>query len=144
MQQPMKLPCNHQFCMPCIQGMQKHMCDSCPLCRAPIPNAQQLVNEAVQLLVRLGRLNDQTQAMTIVGRAEPLLRRAIEIDPKHAGAYYNLGCALNEKGETGRAIEAWCHAITLDDSESSPMRIQASINIGNAGQAMRSPDSTAH
>ena len=38
------------------------------------------------------------------GRGHRLLRKAIELDPKHANAHNNLGNALNDKGQMDEAI----------------------------------------
>jgi tetratricopeptide (TPR) repeat protein len=46
--------------------------------------------------------------------AERLYRRAIELEPNHPTARFNLGVVLEDRGETGEAIEQYREAVRLD------------------------------
>ena len=57
--------------------------------------------------------------------AIPILRKAIELDPKHANAHNNLGWALNGKGQYDEAIPILRKTIELD-----PKHAYAHSNLG--------------
>ena len=67
------------------------------------------------------RLNQKGQ----YDEAIPILRTAIELDPKNANAHSNLGLALNQKGQYGEAIPILRTAIELD-----PKHAIAHNNLG--------------
>jgi tetratricopeptide (TPR) repeat protein len=58
------------------------------------------------------------------------LRKAIEIDPKHAGGHNNLGNALRAKGKVDEAVAEFRKAIELDPKVAQPHN--------NLGLALRS------
>ena len=58
---------------------------------------------------------------------EPVLHRALELDPEYPDAHYNLGLALEAKGNTDHAISAYERAIKLN-----PDHGDARVNLGLA------------
>lgn len=60
-------------------------------------------------------------------RAIPYLKKAIEINPKHAMAHHNLGCALRKKRDLAGAIPYLKEAIRLDSKFA-----QSHFELGNA------------
>ena len=46
--------------------------------------------------------------------AERLYREALELDPGHPTARFNLGVVLEDRGATDEAIEAYREAVRLD------------------------------
>ena len=51
-----------------------------------------------------------------VQRALNLLERAVNLDPKRAEAWFNLGLAAEAARQLPRAREAWTHYLVLDPS----------------------------
>ncbi len=69
-------------------------------------------------------------ALSVEGRpdeAVPVLRKAIELAPKHATAHHNLGYVLYRKGDHDEAIAAYRRAIAL-----KPDYASAHNNLGDA------------
>jgi tetratricopeptide (TPR) repeat protein len=60
-------------------------------------------------------------------------RKAIDIDPKHAWAHYNLGVALKAKGKVEEAIACFRKAIDLDPKYALAHN-NLGIALGNKGQ----------
>ncbi|HIB77694.1 MAG TPA: tetratricopeptide repeat protein, partial [Flavobacteriales bacterium] len=56
-------------------------------------------------------------------------RRAIAIDPEHAGAHFNLGSALQQQGDLTGAVASYRRAIAID-----PEDADAHLNLGSALQ----------
>jgi tetratricopeptide (TPR) repeat protein len=56
-------------------------------------------------------------------------RKALALDPKNAAAHYNLGNALQNKGQVDEAIACFQKALALD-----PKLAMAHVNLGNALQ----------
>lgn len=69
--------------------------------------------EDVELLVLAGRAGVELDAQD----ATEQLRRATELDPKHAGAWHYLGEALAAEGLTSEAGDAFRRAVELDPSD---------------------------
>ena len=66
----------------------------------------------------VGVLDRQARSLLAGGRpteAEALLRRAVEIVPEHAGAAYNLACALARQSRADEAVRWLSRALLLDD-----------------------------
>lgn len=52
-------------------------------------------------------------------RAERLLRRAVQLAPRNAGVWNNLGTVLRERGQSADAIAAFQHALDIDPAHQS-------------------------
>ena len=72
----------------------------------------------------LGAANMELQQFEV---AIKCYRKAIKIKPDYAGAYYNLGNALNDKGDSRAAIEAYKKALLIQ-----PDYFEALSNMGAA------------
>src|SRR5256712_1580707 len=68
------------------------------------------------------------------GEARDLLRRAIDIDPKSALAYTNLGAAELALGEAGAALLAYTEAVRLEPGNADYLR-----NLGVAQRGAHDP-----
>ena len=76
----------------------------------------------------LDALRNYSAGIAIMGRGEfrasmPLFERAIAIDPKFAAAYYLLGIAYEQVGDTARSAEYAKRAFSFVDRTSEPERI---------------------
>jgi predicted O-linked N-acetylglucosamine transferase (SPINDLY family) len=91
------------------------------------------LSEAENLIAAAGRLStDDVKAMNVSGliamrrkdheRASASFRRAIELDGNFAGAWCNLGIALEELKDTQGAVEAYQQALALDASAAGVKR----------------------
>ncbi len=61
--------------------------------------------------INLGRLRHVGKALD---EAERLYRRALELEPNHPTARFNLGVVLEDRGATTEAIDAYLEAARLD------------------------------
>jgi len=73
-----------------------------------------------------GEMGEYGQAIADYGKA-------IELDPSHALAYYNRGCAYGEKGEVDKALGALKRCIELStDPELTEAAQQALYEMKNS------------
>lgn len=86
--------------------------------RAALETAIRLAPDAVAPHVDLATLT--LRALGDARRAEPLYRRAIALDPTHAGAHYGLGASLVALGQPRPAADAFSRAGELDASNPLP------------------------
>ena len=63
-------------------------------------------------------------AMRNFDRAELLLRRAVRLSPRNAGAWNNLGTALAQRGQTADAIAAYQQALSIE-----PQHVTARVSL---------------
>jgi tetratricopeptide (TPR) repeat protein len=77
------------------------------------------MNETFDSAVRCHRGGDLHQA-------ETLYRQALQLDPKHAHAHYNLGMVLKVQGRLDEAAVCYRQVLLLD-----PVNANAHINLGN-------------
>ena len=63
-------------------------------------------------------------AMRNYDRAELLLRRAVRLSPRNAGAWNNLGTALAQRGQTAEAIAAYQQALSIE-----PQHVTARVSL---------------
>jgi TPR repeat protein len=80
----------HRCCRVCVEKMREHGLPACPLCRAPMQDADELLYESVQLCLRAERAVGEAKA-DLWRQCFDKLRRVLEVDPHHAIAMYNLG-----------------------------------------------------
>ena len=133
LQLPQTLLCGHRFCRGCVASMRQHGVGEeqvCPLCRGPMPDAERPYLDAVGLLVQHERCVRSDAPLTPPLRAQLskvacLCREAVAIDPEHAEAHCNLGCALGRLGEDGEET-AFRDAIAADPQFAMPH-----FNLGN-------------
>ena len=67
--------------------------------------------------------------------ATPLLRHAVELDPRMAPALYNLGFVLEGQGCLEEALEMYRRAVTV-----APQLADAHNNLGNVLQGLKRPE----
>jgi tetratricopeptide (TPR) repeat protein len=82
----------HRCCRVCVDKMREHGLPACPLCRAPMQDAEELFYQAMQLHLRAERAVGESKAglqRQFVG----MLRRVLEVDPHHTAALSNMGLA---------------------------------------------------
>jgi TPR repeat protein len=91
----------HRCCRACVDKMRVHGLPVCPLCRAPMQNADKLFYEAMQLYLRAGRAAVGEGKADLQRQHFDMLRRVLEVDPHHAAALSNLGHAYS----TGESVE---------------------------------------
>ena len=63
----------------------------------------------------------------MLNEAVSYYRRAIELEPGLAQAFFNLGTALNSAGDVNGAIACYQRALAL-----RPTYVEAHCNLGNA------------
>ena len=93
-----------------LASVEKH---STPLAEATTPSLEAL--KAYSTAMKIG-------FSTGLGDAVPLLKRAVEIDPKFAMAYASLGLNYSATGESALSIENTTKAYRLRDRVSDPER----------------------
>ena len=136
LQQPQTLRCGHRFCRGCVRGMRQHGVGEsqvCPICRAPMPDAERLSLEALHKLMQYERWPKGKRAggpqppwvPRLLNGAAAQLREALVIDPEHAGAHTNLGYALLKLGNRDGALSAYRAAVAAD-----PQCAKAHFNLG--------------
>jgi protein O-GlcNAc transferase len=89
---------------------------------ARVPRLDYLLGSSALVL---GRLQDALQP----------LRRAVEVDPKLAPAWFNLGYALEELGRLDEALTAYRRAVAV-----APQLAEAHNNLGNVLQKLKRHD----
>jgi hypothetical protein len=80
----------HRCCRVCVEKMRKHGLPACPLCRAPMQDAEELFHEVMQLHLRAERAVGEAKA-GLQRQCIDMMRRVLEVDPHHAVSMYNLG-----------------------------------------------------
>jgi predicted Zn-dependent protease len=76
--------------------------------RAPAPFAPPTAREVRRAPETAASLNERAYRLQLRGRhreAEPLLRRALQLDPDYAHAQYNLGWCLVAQGKAREAVD---------------------------------------
>ena len=89
----------HRCCRVCVEKMREHGLPACPLCRAPMQNAEKLFYQAVQLHLRAKRAVGEAKA-DLQKQCVDMLRRVLEVDPHHTEAMHNLGLTHNTNSLT--------------------------------------------
>jgi TPR repeat protein len=96
----------HRCCRVCVEKMREHGLPACPLCRAPMQNADELLYESVHLDLQAGRAVGEAKA-GLQRQCFEMLHRVLEVDPHHAPAQSNLGCMYNRgEGVEKDAVQA--------------------------------------
>jgi TPR repeat protein len=96
----------HRCCRMCVEKMQEHGLPACPLCRAPMQNAEELFYHSVQLYLRAERAAGEAKA-NLQRQHFDKLYRVLEVDPHHAVAQCNLGVMyIKGKGVEKDAVQA--------------------------------------
>jgi TPR repeat protein len=103
-------PCPEQLaqrcCRVCVEKMRKHGLPACPLCRAPMQDADELFYESMQLDLRAGRAVGEAKA-GLQRQHFDMLHRVLEVDPHHASAQSDLGVMYcNGEGVKKDAVQA--------------------------------------
>ena len=96
---PIRLPCKHLICNPCLQQLHRHGVNQlCPLCRAKLPcGCDTLYSEAATLWTRADRGKGDRDSL--FHQAVGLCQRVMELDSTHARAIGLLGrCYLDGLG----------------------------------------------
>jgi TPR repeat protein len=96
----------HRCCRVCVEKMREHGLPACPLCRAPMQNAEELFYESVQLYLRAERAVGEAKS-DVWRQHFDMLHRVLEVDPHHAAAQSNLGTMYSRgKGVEKDAVQA--------------------------------------
>jgi TPR repeat protein len=88
---------SHRCCRVCVEKMREHGLPACPLCRAPMQNAEELFYPAMQLCLQARRAVGEAKA-DLQRQCFDMMRRVLEVDPHCAGAQCNLG-VMFQRGE---------------------------------------------
>jgi hypothetical protein len=96
---PYVLDCGHTFCRDCInEYRERGVNDWCPYCRAPLPPGVEVcLAECKKLMARIPQymINGQIKQINVTMRCvNHYALKAVNADPNHAMAHYNLGISL--------------------------------------------------
>ena len=80
-----------------------------------IRNDQASAETHVEVLYQLGRLHSELEQPD---KAIGLLKKSLEFDPNHAGAWHHQGLALLAKGDKVGADLAWRESVSIDPGRS--------------------------
>jgi TPR repeat protein len=118
----------HQCCRVCVEKMREHGLPACPLCRAPMQDAEELFYHATQLRLRaMKRAVDEGRA-GLQRQHFDMLRRVLEVDPHHLVAQFDLGCIYDQgEGVEKDTVQAasWFRKAAVQGDAS------AQYNLGN-------------
>ena len=125
MQQPQTLQCGHRFCHGCLASMRLHgigIEQVCPLCRAPMPDADAKHDAGARLMAQYERWARQAKGgapilpkstpqppwvRDLLASAAECFNEALAIDPGHAIAHCSLGYNLVRSGDSDGAEAAY-------------------------------------
>lgn len=88
----------------------------------------------------LGSLASQAVILGEMDRARELLARATELDPGSAELAYRYGRVLEDDGEVGVAIDAYCRVLTLEPSGVESREARARIDALARSERETLPD----
>jgi hypothetical protein len=94
---------SHRYCRTCVVKMQEHGLPTCPLCRAPMQDAEEVFYSALQLLLRADRAPLQARR-DLRKEGMKRLHQVLKVDLKHAEALYTLA-VLFDNAAPGATLE---------------------------------------
>jgi TPR repeat protein len=103
---------SHRCCRVCAEKVRvrEHGLPACPLCRAPMQNAEELFYRSVLPHLRAGRVLDGAKAgLQRQHAGSDMLHRVVEMDLHYAKAQNNLGVMYENGGGAEKdAVQARC------------------------------------
>lgn len=126
--QPQTMPCGHQFCRGCVDGMRTHgVVEVCPLCRGPMPDDENIHLDVSRKLVQFEQYLARNPItvprvktehphwiQVLLAEVATLCRQSLAIDGTRARAHFALGKALKYSNDVDGAAAAFREGIAND------------------------------